>query len=48
MVLDMARQWYIDLLPQAEKEAGCDHPLTIGILASLCDVYQPQGIRMRR
>lgn len=41
--LDTARKWYLNLLPQAEKEKGWDHPVTTGIVASLFDVFQAQG-----
>lgn len=43
--LDTARKWYLDLLPQAEKEKGRDHPVTLGIVASLIEVFQAQGDR---
>lgn len=41
--LDKAREWYLDLLPQAEQEKGRDHPITKGIVASLFEVFQAQG-----
>lgn len=43
--LDTARKWYLDLLPMAEKEKGRDHPVTMGIVASLLEVFHAQGDR---
>lgn len=44
-VLPTARKWYQDLLPTAERERGRDHPITLGIMASLIEVYYAQGDR---
>lgn len=43
--LDTARKWYMDLLPQAEQEKGRDHPVTLGIVASLVEIFYMQGDR---
>lgn len=44
-VLPTARKWYQDLLPMAERERGRDHPVTLGIVASLIEVYYAQSDR---
>lgn len=41
--LDTARKWYLDLLPMADNEKGRNHPVTIGIVNSLIEVFRVQG-----
>lgn len=43
--LQTARKWYLDLLPMAERERGRDHPVTLGIVASVLEVFHAQGDR---
>lgn len=41
--LDQARLRYLDLLPGVEEKLGRDDPATIGVVASLLEVFREQG-----